>query len=62
MEILIKDPIKYKKEISEIYAYLGFYYYQKEDKVSSVDYWKKLLEIDPENLKAQEAIDSLEKN
>jgi tetratricopeptide (TPR) repeat protein len=61
LEILILDPVKYKKEICEVYAYLGFYYYQKEDKTSSVDYWKKLLELDPENLKAQEAIKSLEK-
>jgi len=61
LEILIKDPVKYKREISEIYAYLGFYYYVKEDKPTSIEYWKKLLELDPENLKAQEAIKSLEK-
>lgn len=60
LEILIKDPVKYKKEISEVYAYLGFYYYIKEDKIASIDCWKKLLEIDPVNLKAQEAIKSLE--
>jgi len=60
LETLIKDTVKYKKEISEIYAYLGFYFYVKEDKPISLDYWKKLLEIDPENLKAQEAINSLE--
>ncbi len=61
MAILIKDPVKYKRELSEIYAYLGFYYYQKDDKPNSIDNWKKLLEIDPENLKAQEAIKALEK-
>lgn len=60
LETLIKDPVKYKKELSEIYSYLGFYYFQKEEKTTSVDCWKKLLEIDPENLKAQEAIKSLE--
>ncbi|HAQ18146.1 MAG TPA: hypothetical protein DCR40_02815 [Prolixibacteraceae bacterium] len=60
LEILIKDMVKYKKEISEIYAYLGFYFYVKEEKAQSLDYWKKLLELDPENLKAQEAIKSLE--
>jgi tetratricopeptide (TPR) repeat protein len=62
LETLVKDPVKYKKELSEIYSYLGFYYFQKEEKSASVDYWKKLLEIDPENLKAQEAIRSLEAN
>jgi len=60
-EFLIKDPVKYKKELSEIYAYMGFYYYLKEDTVTSLDFWKKLLEIDPENAKAKEAIESLEK-
>ena len=61
LEILIKDPVKYKKEISEIYAYLGFYYYVKEDTAVSLENWKKLLEVDPENAKAKEAIESLEK-
>lgn len=61
LAILILDPVKYKKEISEIYAYLGVYYYVKEDKATSLDYWKKLLEIDPENVQAQGAIKSFEK-
>jgi tetratricopeptide (TPR) repeat protein len=60
-EFLIKDPVKYKKELSEIYAYMGFYFYLKEDTATSLDYWKKLLELDPENAKAKEAIESLEK-
>ena len=61
LETLIKDPVKYKKELSEVYAYLGFYYYVKEETAVSIEYWKKLLDVDPENLKAQEAIKSLEK-
>lgn len=61
LEIIIKDPVKYKKDISEVYAYLGFYYYVKDDTATSIEYWKKLLEVDPENQKAQEAIASLEK-
>ncbi|MBC8004088.1 MAG: tetratricopeptide repeat protein [Verrucomicrobia bacterium] len=61
LETLVKDPVKYKKEISEVYSYLGFYYYVKEDSATSISYWKKLLEIDPENLKALEAVKSLEK-
>lgn len=61
LEALIKDPVKYKKELSEIYAYLGFYYYVKGDTATSIDFWKKLLEIDPENIKALEAIKSLDK-
>lgn len=61
LEILIKDPVKNKKEVSEVYAYLGFYYYVKNETATSIDYWKKLLEIDPENAKALEALNSLEK-
>ncbi len=62
LEILIKEPEKNKPQLTEIYSYFGFYYYMKEDKATSIEYWKKLLEIDPENAKAQEAITSLEKN
>ena len=61
METLIKDPVKYKKELSEIYEYLGFFYFQKEDKTNSIEFWKKLIELDPENPKALAAIKSLEK-
>ena len=57
----MKDPTKYKKEISETYSYLGFYYFVKNDKNTSVEYWKKLQDIDPDNLKAQEALKSLAK-
>ena len=57
----MKDPVKYKKDISEVYAYLGFYYFVNENKNTSVEYWKKLQEIDPENPKAQEALKSLAK-
>jgi tetratricopeptide (TPR) repeat protein len=59
--ILQADTAKYKKEISEAYSYLGFYYYLKDDKAASIDYWKKLLQLDPANTKAAEAINMLEK-
>lgn len=61
LEIIVKDPVKYKKDLSEIYAYLGFYYFVKEDYPTSVDYWKKVLEVDPENVVAQGAIEKLDK-
>jgi len=59
--ILVQDTAKHKKEISEAYSYLGFYYYLKEDKPTSIDYWKKLLQLDPANAKAAEALNALEK-
>jgi len=61
LEILILDSVKYKKEISEVFSYLGFYYYVKGDNTNSLDYWRKLLVLDPENAVAQNAINSLEK-
>jgi lipoprotein NlpI len=61
LEIIILDPEKYKKAISEVYAYLGYYYLVKEDNNTSMEYWKKLLELDPENPNALKAIQSLEK-
>ena len=61
LEIIIADPEKYKKAISEVYAYLGYYYLVKEDNKTSMEYWKKLLELDPENPNALKAIQSLEK-
>jgi tetratricopeptide (TPR) repeat protein len=59
--LLVADTVKYKSQLSEIYSYMGYYYYQKEDKANSIEFWKKLLGIDPENAKAQEAIKALEK-
>ena len=61
LEIIILDPEKYKKAISEVYAYLGFYYYVKKDMPASMDYWKKLLAIDPDNAQAKDALKTLEK-
>jgi tetratricopeptide (TPR) repeat protein len=58
---LAGDPVKYKVELAEIYAYLGFYYYLKDDKQNSLDNWKKLQQIEPDNPKAEEAIKALEK-
>lgn len=61
LEIIVKDPVKYKKDLSEIYAYLGFYFFVKEDYPTSVEYWKKVLEVDPANAVAQGAIEKLDK-
>ena len=60
MGTLIQDTAKYKKEILEVYGYLGYYYYVKNDKQNSMDNYKKLLELDPGDKKAQEVLDALE--
>ena len=57
--ILEKNKDKYPKELSECYLYLGYYYYLKQDTDSSRLYWNKLLEIDPANKTASEALKNI---
>ena len=57
--ILEKNKDKYLKELSECYRYLGYYYYLKQDMDSSRLYWNKLLEIDPTNKTALEALKNI---
>lgn len=40
----------------ECYRYLGYYYLLKNDKSTSDGYWRKVLEIDPENATAKQAL------
>jgi len=66
--IMSLNASKFKKELVESYQYLGYYFYLKgerdkdssklfkEDNENSKIYWNKLLEIDPENAKAKEAL------
>jgi tetratricopeptide (TPR) repeat protein len=61
MEILSKDSVKYKKEISEVYTYMGFYYFQQKDDKLASEYWNKLLEIDPNNKGALDGLNYIEK-
>lgn len=58
IQILEKNGER-KKELAECYRYLGYYYYQKKDMTSSKLYWNKVLEIDPTNKIAQEAIQNI---
>lgn len=42
--------------LSESYRYLGYYYLLKNDKATSDTYFKKVLEVDPENEVAKQAL------
>ncbi|MBF1577329.1 MAG: hypothetical protein HXO17_11215, partial [Prevotella shahii] len=42
--------------LTEAYRYLGYYYLVKNDKAMADGYWKKVLEIDPENETAKQAL------
>lgn len=45
-----------KTRLMESYRYLGYYYLLKQDKATSNGYWKKLLELDPTNETAKQAL------
>jgi len=47
------------KDIIDIYRYLGFYYYVREDKTNAKLNFSKILEIDPENQIAKDVLDQL---
>ena len=42
--------------LSEAYRYLGYYYLLKDDKATADGYWNKVLEIDPNNTTAKQAL------
>ena len=45
-----------KSRLVECYRYLGYYYLLKNDKSTSDGYWHKVLELDPENATAKQAL------
>lgn len=47
------------REIIEIYRYLGYYYFMKEDMQNTKLYYSKILELDPENEAAKQVLDNL---
>jgi len=53
------EPDKFKKELTEAYSYLGYYYLLKKDNVKSKEAWKKVKEFDPSNKKADEALKAI---
>lgn len=61
LETFLTNPAKYQKETIEVYSYLGFYYFLKENYQTSKSYWQKIIEIDPSNSKALEALKGMDK-
>lgn len=43
----------------ECESYLGYYYFLQKDYAQSQVYWKKILELDPENATARQALQGL---
>jgi tetratricopeptide (TPR) repeat protein len=54
--------VKYKKELTESYRYLGAYYYLvNKDNVNAILYWEKVLAIDPNDQQAIKVLEELKK-
>lgn len=56
---LTTDTKKFLKELTEAYEYLGYYYMLQKDNAKAKELWLKLKEIDPNNTKAQKALESI---
>jgi tetratricopeptide (TPR) repeat protein len=56
---LTTDTKKFIKELTEAYEYLGYYYMVQKDNVKSKELWLKLKEIDPNNSKANKALEGI---
>ena len=54
--LLNKDNARDVKPLIECYRYLGYYYYLKNDVLTSKQYWNNILELDPKNETAINAL------
>lgn len=52
----------FKKDYVEAYSYLGYYYYLKHQLDRAKESWERVLELDPADPKAQEALKALSKS
>ncbi|HKR05861.1 MAG TPA: tetratricopeptide repeat protein [Bacteroidia bacterium] len=63
LEIVLADTqnfSKYKNSIVEAYRYLGYYYYRQNQLRESKEYWRKILDIIPNDKQSRDVIDGLE--
>lgn len=59
IQLVGSDSEKFRKELVEAYAYLGYYYYLQNDKAKSKSYWEQVLSLDPENKQAKDVVKQL---
>jgi hypothetical protein len=59
IEMALKAPEKNKGDLVEAYSYLGYYHLLKQELVASKSYWKKVLELNPEDARAKEALKAI---
>lgn len=56
IELTSGDPTKYSRGLVEANNYLGYYNLQKGDKAAATPYYQKVLELDPSNADATNAM------
>lgn len=56
IELTSADPSKYSRGLIEANNYLGYYNLQKGDKAAATPYYQKVLELDPNNADANNAL------
>ena len=59
IEMAQATPEKNKDDLVEAYSYLGYYHLLKQELVASKSYWKKVLELNPEDVRAKEALKAI---
>ena len=60
LAILLKKEDASVSQIVECESYLGYYYYVQKDYARSKEYWKKILELAPENATAKKALEGIQ--
>ncbi len=60
VELILAESPDTPQLLVEPYSYLAYYYLQQDDKENSILYWNKILEIDPENATAKQAVEALQ--
>ena len=53
-----EEAEKNKKDLIEAYSYLGYLSMKQKDNASAKTYWQKVIELDPANKKATDALAS----
>jgi len=61
LEIVMTEKSQPKKDLIEAYTYLGTYYVQKEDNTKAKEFFNKIIELEPENKSAKDALKALGK-
>ena len=54
-----EDAARYNSVLTECYSYLGYYTLLQKDNATSIEYWNKILKINPNNATAKKAIEGI---